>query len=72
MEFLEIGKAIAELTTTTVIIAAVIYLLIKYFSSIIDNKIKKDNNEKNIKHEEQVEHLGLGSIQILKEMHPYF
>ena len=29
MEFLEIGKAIAELTTTTVIIAAVIYLLIK-------------------------------------------
>lgn len=69
MEFIEIGKAIAELTTTTVIIAAVIYLLIKYFSAIIDGKVKK--GEEKIK-ETQVEHLELGSIQLLKDVHPYF
>ena len=69
MEIIEIGKAIAELTTTTVIIAAVIYLLIKYFSAIIDGKVKK--GEEKIK-ETQVEHLELGSIQLLKDVHPYF
>ena len=72
MEFLEIGKSIVELGTTTIIVAAVIYLLIKYFSTMIDNKIKKENQKTEIKHEEQVEHLGLGSLQILKETHPYF
>lgn len=72
MEFLEIGKSIVELGTTTIIIAAVIYLLIKYFSNLINNKIEKEKEKIEIKQEEQIEHFGLGSIQVLKETHPYF
>ena len=72
MEFLEIGKSIVELGTTTIIIAAVIYLLIKYFSNLINNKIEKEKEKIEIKPEEQIEHFGLGSIQVLKETHPYF
>lgn len=66
MEFIEIGKAMAELTTTTVIIAAVIYLLIKYFSNIIDGKIVKKEKI------DEIDHLELGSLQALKQLHPYF
>ena len=44
-------------------------MLIKYFSAIIDKKVKK--GEEKIK-ETQVEHLELGSIQLLKDVHPYF
>ena len=72
MEFLEIGKSIVELGTTTIIIAAVIYLLIKYFSNLINNKIEKEKEKIEIKQEEQIEQCGLGSIQVLKETHPYF
>ena len=72
MEFLEIGKSIVELGTTTIIVAAVIYLLVKYFSNLINNKIEKEKEKIEIKQEEQIEHFGLGSIQVLKETHPYF
>lgn len=72
MEFLEISKSIVELGTTTIIVAAVIYLLVKYFSNLINNKIEKEKEKIEIKQEEQIEHFGLGSIQVLKETHPYF
>lgn len=84
MEFVTIGEAIVELGTTTIIIAAVIFLLVKYFAAIIDNKIKKKSEEASKKAAEKVvekhekkqettlDHMELGSLQALKEMHPYF
>ena len=84
MDYLKVGEAIVELGTTTVIIGAVIFLLVKYFSAIIDKKIKtkgeeagkkgakKAIEEKEKKDEEALEHMELGSLQALKQMHPYF
>lgn len=84
MDFVKVGEAIVELGTTTIIIAAVIFLLVKYFAAIIDNKIKKKSEEASKKAAEKVvekhekkqeatlDHMELGSLQVLKEMHPYF
>ena len=44
MEFLEIAKTIADIGFLVILAAAVIYLLVKYFSAIIDMKVKTMQN----------------------------
>lgn len=84
MDYVKVGEALVELGTTTVIIGAVIYLLVKYFAALIDKKIKSGGEktaekaaEKAVEKEKQkqettLDHMELGSLQALKDMHPYF
>ena len=80
MEFLKVGEAIINLGATTVIVGAVIFLCIKYFSAQIDGKIKKHSkevaeeavNNHEQQQEQTLEHIELGSLGALKQMHPYF
>ena len=66
MEFLEIAKTIADIGFLVILAAAVIYLLVKYFSAMIDMKVKKG------KLSEEAEHIQYDSVSALKELHPYF
>lgn len=66
MEFLEIAKMIADIGFLVILAAAVIYLLVKYFSAMIDMKVKKG------KLPEEAEHIQYDSVSALKELHPYF
>ena len=66
MEYVEVGKLLAEIGVSTGLTAAVIYLLIRYFTKLIDYKFKEkgtivDN-----------EHIEYGSVKVLKEAHPIF
>lgn len=84
MDFVKVGEAIVELGTSATIVGAVIFLLVKYFGAIIDNKIKTKGKEEGKKAAEEVvekhekkqettlDHMELGSLQALKDMHPYF
>ena len=66
MEFLEIAKMITDIGFLVILAAAVIYLLVKYFSAMIDMKVKKG------KLPEEAEHIQYDSVSALKELHPYF
>lgn len=66
MGFLEIAKTIADIGFLVILAAAVIYLLVKYFSAMIDMKVKKG------KLPEEAEHIQYDSVSALKELHPYF
>ena len=69
MEIAELIKAIGDSTVTVVICAAVIYLLIKYFSKLIDTKVKsKDETHK----QASKNAIQYNSVAGLKELHPVF
>lgn len=64
MEFLEVAKAIGDLTVLIVIAGAVIFLLVKYFSKKIDTALPTQVNKP----------VGIeyDSVLALKDSHPYF
>lgn len=66
MEFLQVAESIGNLTVLVVIAAAVIFLLVKYFSNLIDSKIKKE------KLTPEITAVEYNSVVSLKEIHPYF
>ena len=67
MDYLKVAETISNLGIMVIIAVAVIYLLVKYFSKIIDGKIKE---EKPVAPE--IKAIEYDSVVKLKELHPYF